>query len=422
MQQQKPLFHLAALACYCVLALLLTWPLALHWNRAVVGGAANSSFTYFGEGDAALNIWNIWWLPHALARGENPFWSDLLYYPEGVQLYVQTFTPANALLVLPITLLAGPLAAYNSAVLLAFTLTGYSAFLLARAVLATTKQPGPLDGFAIPLLCGALFTAAPSHVLKAQVNQLNLVAMQCLPLFALALWAVFRQRNWRSAVWFAAAMLLVLLTDWYWLLICIFAGSLWAALSFVGEAHPRALFIAYLRAAVVALLAISPLLFGVAAVRERLPQNDIRSDAVWAGYIEGFSADALALIFPNVLHPLWGSWMQRWLLPPGNGYAPDGWYIAAGWTLLACAAIGVATSWRLHWRLLVVGGAAWLLALGPSLQIAGYRTGIPLPYLLLQELPGMSIARRPAIFAVICIVIALMFAARGVQALCSRVA
>jgi hypothetical protein len=72
---------------------------------------------------------------------------------------------------------------------------------------------------------------------------------------------------------------------------------------------------------------------------------------------------------------------------------------------------------RTYWRLLAVGVAMWLLSLGPILYLNDTSTGIALPYALIQDLPLVSSGRKPSLFAVICIVIATLFAGMGLHRL-----
>lgn len=179
--------HLLVLLGYFLLSIGLTWPLILHWSSGVYGGNPDG-FVYPGFGDASKNIWNMWWVRHALERGSNPFWNDRLYYPEGVQMYLQTMNIPDAMITMPINYLAGPIAAYNTAILFAFTLTAFAGFMLVRTY---------VPGIAIPLLCGALLTASPFHMVRFQVNHLSLISIQWIPLYVLAL---FHSINTREGI------------------------------------------------------------------------------------------------------------------------------------------------------------------------------------------------------------------------------
>ncbi|MDW8215502.1 MAG: hypothetical protein RMJ55_18265 [Roseiflexaceae bacterium] len=397
-----------ALTCYLALALLFTWPLVAHWNTAVVGG--NEGFVYPGFEDASQNIWNMWWVRRALEEGRNPFWTPLLYYPEGVQMYLQTMNLPDAVITLPINYLAGPIAAYNVAVVLAFTLTGYAGFLAARMFATHTT---------IALLCGALLTASPFHMVRMQVNHLNLISMQWVVLAMIMVMSVERRSGWKSIVAAAVLSVIASLTSWYWAIALGFFGMAWCLLSIVCSEERPVLFKRYALIAVIVIILLLPVLIGMVHLATHAPV----AGAYVPGeqYTRAYSADLFALFHPAALGQVWGKQVQdaiRRVAP--YGYSPDGWYIAPGWTLLGCATIGIWRAWRAHWRLIAVGASVWLFALGPSLRILGNDTGFPLPYALIANLPLVSSGRKPALLSVVVIVILTMFAATGLEYLVQR--
>ncbi|HAC46672.1 MAG TPA: hypothetical protein DCF65_11485, partial [Chloroflexi bacterium] len=58
--------------------------------------------------DPGLFIWYLGWIPHELAQGHNPLFTDYLSYPPGVNLMWNTSTIFPALVLWPITALFGP--------------------------------------------------------------------------------------------------------------------------------------------------------------------------------------------------------------------------------------------------------------------------------------------------------------------------
>src|SRR4051794_39802381 len=83
-------------------------------------------------GDAWQHIWNLWWVKHALLDlHTNPYHTNLLFYPDGANLYLHTLALTAALLGIPLQLFGlNLLATYNLLMLSTFFLAGYSAFLL----------------------------------------------------------------------------------------------------------------------------------------------------------------------------------------------------------------------------------------------------------------------------------------------------
>ncbi|NCC35797.1 MAG: hypothetical protein EOM24_27860, partial [Chloroflexia bacterium] len=178
--------HLGILAAYAVLALWLTWPAILSLPSHYFT-AGNNLYFYIKTPDAPQNIWNFWWTGYAVQHGMNPFFTPLLYYPEGLQMVLQTINPVAVLTAVPVTLTLGPVAAYNVTAIVAIMLTGYAGFLLARAF-----APGVLG----PFVAGVLLTASPFHVAKLDSGQLNFVTMQWLVFAVVALIYLSRKTSW----------------------------------------------------------------------------------------------------------------------------------------------------------------------------------------------------------------------------------
>jgi hypothetical protein len=402
--------HGFAVVFYLVVAIGLTWPMATHFTSAIAGANPVPGYLYASPEDGIQNVWNIWWTLQALSAGQNPFWSDKLFYPDGVQLYVQTVGLINFLPVLPVATLFGPVAGFNSALLLAMAGSGYAAFLLVRFF---TPRVG------LALLAGLLFTASPLHMFKLQIHQLNLVSLQWLTLYLLALLHLARAPSWRTVAATVATVLLVLLGDWYWLLIALMVSIPWAVFALIESSQRLRLLRAFAAVGAGVVLVSLPLLIGLYQARHRLPPEGPRGP-IWEAYIAGFSSDALGMLAPNILHPLWGERLWALSRPAHTNFAIDGWYVAVGWVLLACGLLGLPELWRRQRPLAVLGLAAWLLALGPTLQIAYQQTGIPLPYALIQDLPLVQLARRPSLFVVVVQLVLLVAAVLGLERLLAR--
>jgi len=401
--------HLLVLLAYLGLALWLTWPAALSPGRYYFTGGENIFF-FPTTPDAPQNIWNFWWAARALSEGRSLWFADRLYYPEGVQMALQTLNPLAVALALPVTLTAGPTAAYNLTAIVAVALTGYAGFGLARAF---------APGVAGPFLAGALLTAAPFHIAKLDSGQLNFVTMQWLVLFMLAFVQMCRVEGWWGPALAALAYGAVLYTDWYWALVGAAFAAGWAGLSLIGAARPRVLLARFLAFGALSVALALPLLIAASAARGDLPREP---GEMWMAYTLGYSADALGLFFPAARHPLWAVPAERFLVSVAPLSITEGSYTAAGWTLLALAVPGALWYGRTHWRLLVVALLAWLLAVGPTLHVLGHDTGLPMPYRLFQTLPLLGTARRPNLFGVITITVAAVFAALALAHLRARLA
>src|SRR5688572_6133808 len=119
--------------------------------------------------------------------------------------------------------------------------------------------------------------------------------------------------------------------------------------------------------------------------------------------------DLLAIALPNPNHPLAPNAWREWLSARFDGYLES----VASVPLSAVLVIFIA--WRRGWRpprmWIVLGFAFTLLALGPFVHIGGVNTYVPGPWALLRYVPVIGLARNPARFAVlIMLVLAVLFA------------
>ncbi len=152
-------------AWYAALSLVLWWHVWAH----------PATVTTCACGDGALTLWVLAWPAHALAHGENPFFSSMLFHPHGIDMAPNSL--GLGVLFAPVTWLAGPVATMNvidalgpplSALAMAWLLRrwvrpvpaalggllyGFSPFVLTELALAH-----PNFGFAVvpPLVVGVL--------------------------------------------------------------------------------------------------------------------------------------------------------------------------------------------------------------------------------------------------------------------------
>lgn len=392
--------HLIALAIYTLLGVLLTWLLALHLTTGVIGAV--------GGVDAYQNAWNLWWTARALTSLRNPFFSPLLFYPDGVDLFWQTLGFSQGVLALPVTLTLGPVAAVNWIVLTSFTIGGYATFLLARRVIGNA---------AAALTAGATFICSPYHMEKVMDGNLEVAAIHWLPCYAYALFLLLDSPSWGRALAAGALLIWVSLGSWYYGLFAALytacAAGIWAygVIGASGSEQQWRRSVQQMAWGIAPLLiwalALAPALYGLTTgVNE--PIWDMRQVQ------RERAADLIDVFLPNPVHPWWGPAVRAWR----NQIYPDAviWNVALGWVALGLGALGAMAAWRVTWRWTLLALACLILALGPELKIAGWHTGLPLPYALLQDLPGIRSGQRPNHMAVMVSLSLAVLAAHGVVA------
>ena len=156
------------MAAYLLVSFLfLGLPVAAHPERDVVGGL----FT-----DPQIFVWSFAWWPHAILHGLNPIYTHQIWAPDGFNLAWATSVPGLAIAFAPLTLLFGPVLAYNVASILMPALAAWTAFLLCRRV---------TGGAAWPSLAGGYLFGFSTYILAAELTHIFSAAVFLLPVAAL---------------------------------------------------------------------------------------------------------------------------------------------------------------------------------------------------------------------------------------------
>jgi hypothetical protein len=156
-----------AFGLYLLVAFLfLGLPVLDHPERDFIGGL----FT-----DPQIFIWSFAWWPHAVLHGTDPIFTHAIFEPDGFNLAWATSVPLLAAAFAPLTLLFGPVLAYNVASVLMPALAAWTAFLLCRRLTSSSWAAlagGYLFGFSTYVLSAEL-----THIFSAAVFLLPVVAL-----------------------------------------------------------------------------------------------------------------------------------------------------------------------------------------------------------------------------------------------------
>src|SRR5262249_45737410 len=105
---------LRAFLTFLALAIVWTWPLALHLSTRIP----------HDPGDPILNIWLLWWNAHAIPFSER-WWNPPVFFPMRGALALSEHLAGIGLIATPLQWLhTNALAAYNIAFILSFALSG----------------------------------------------------------------------------------------------------------------------------------------------------------------------------------------------------------------------------------------------------------------------------------------------------------
>jgi hypothetical protein len=357
---------LAALGAYLLVAFFyLAIPVVTHPGRDLIGYGRPAR-------DPDLFVWMLAWWPHAVLHGTNPIVTHAVWWPQGTNLAWDTSIPGLALLAAPVTLLGGPVVAYNTLVVVLPALAAWTAYLLCRHV---THRFWP------SVAAGYLFGFSP-YVLGQTEGHPHMSAVFLVPLIALVL--VRHVEGTLTGARFVAALALLLAfqisfsTELAYTVTLAIAVSLAVAAIVVRASRPRLRLMLppLLHAYAVAALLTSPLL--VYALLH-LQRGAIHPP-------EAFPADLLNLVIPTRLTALGWSWTTSVSAHFAGNSAERGAYLGLaslailGW--FAWSFRRVATA-RFLLTLLAIGV---VVELGVRLEVAGQGT-IPLPWRLVSGLP-----------------------------------
>lgn len=373
--------HVMAFLGYFVLALLVTFPLIINFTTQVPGDLL---------ADRNQNLWNLWWIGEALSTPTNPFHTDMLYHPTGVDLYYHSLGLSHGLLGLIPYLLWGLPAGYNTIVLAAFTLSGYGAYRLCKLFTH--------NGLA-SFLGGVVFAFTP-YMLDALKGQTEVLSAQWIPFYAEAWIRAHREGKARYRVLAGALFAVTAYGSLYYavyLLIFTLLHTLYS--TFVAADRASALRNTLKQgalAATIAFVLMLPLVVGL-TVDYKNPRFEV---AAGEEHTLRHSADLVSLFSLPADHPL----RHALFGPPSQtGGEPLRDYVTLGYAALGLALLGGVVAWRQKenrfWLLL--GGIALVLALGPRLQIGDTITSIPMPFKLLEDLPGFDAIGKVLRFTVL---------------------
>jgi hypothetical protein len=349
--------------------------LYLGASAALFGSSAlrSASDRWVGQigSDQSLFGWLLSWWPHALGDGSNPFVTKAVWAPQGFELVWATSVPGPALVASPLTLTAGPVAAFNMLMILAPALAAWTAFLLCRGVVRRT-------GAAV--MGGAVFGFS-AYMSGQMLGHLNLVLVFLIPLGALLVYRRLRgeisTRRYVVLLGVVVAGQTLVSTE----LLATATASLAVAAAILWirkELRPAWPFVqATARGYGVGLLLVLPVVVSLL----------VADTPDWHPDRRTFSGDLLGLIVPTrslQLHHGLDAISDRFTA----GLAEEGTYI--GLPLLVLVALFARERRRRHGTvgfLPIAFAAAIVAALGPLLHVAGRVLPLPLPWLPLLVLP-----------------------------------
>ncbi len=390
---------------YILLAIILTWPTVNQITSHLPGDG----------GDDPAIAWNLWWVKYALLNiGQNPFASDFMFYPIGLNLAFYTLTVLNALTALPFTLTLGVVPASNLHMLFTFVAGGYGTFLLARYVLARLKLPPNSLTWLSATIAGGMYVFTSSKLFYVALGQFNIASTHWIPFAVLYLLKAHHQPiRLKNA---GLVGLFLTLQAWaemtYASFLLVFVGLYWlywlGANLFQRNIQGR-LLLPHLKNTAIALaifsVGISPILI------QMLPDMQTEGDFLveGGGFAATFSADLWGYLIPTMHHPLFGDFINQ----TGIQDFTKGQHIYLGFMVMGLVIITAVVGYRrpLVGFWLMATAVFALLALGPVITINGNPTGLTGPFVIFQYLPLFKGNRYPSRYSVMMMLSASVLAA-----------
>ncbi|MFA4930677.1 MAG: hypothetical protein WC570_02305 [Patescibacteria group bacterium] len=384
---------------YFLMVILFTWPLVKNIND-YVPGIGNDG------GDGFIFLWDIWWIKKQVLAGADLYFTNYLYFPQGVNLIFHTLALAQSLLAVALSYFFGLVAAFNLVYLFFIWLSAVFTYLLSYRLWSSRSGA---------FISGIIFAFCP-YIFIHSLGHFNLTTAWPFPALMYFLYRMIEERKMVWSILAGGVLGFLFMNDYQYfvlaiiLLICFFIYYLlknWPLCK--GWFWQR--FSIWMVLLMVTMILIFPLLVrGLDVSADYLPAALMSEVVYW-------SADLMSFVVPSFLHFVWGEWGQKYGTEFGFSGIEN--YLFVGYTVLVLFVWSLVVSinnygskFRVNlrfWQLLVV--IFFVLSLGPILKVAGHDVfsindidyNVGLPYLLLYRLPFLAVSRVPARFFIVMI-------------------
>lgn len=363
-----------------MLIVVATYPMVDFFSRAPIGG-----------GDSGQNSWNLWWMGWAIAHQESPFYTNMLYYPEGVSLAYHALSPLNGIFGIFLKGMQFNLpATFNSLAWMTFWGTAGGTYFLARSLSQTRTAA---------FVAGIVFVFAPIRMSRVLFGNLEMYSTQFIPFMVWFALRLTQTGRWRDALGVAG---MFTLTAWSSLELALGSGVLLGLLFLFGIFSTKQK-VSYLLRWVGIMVGV-----GVSVLPLVLPMlqnaDDFRAEFSQREAAISNSADLLGfVVLDNVTNPF----VKR-IAPDRIAQTVARVYdsflgnraektVFVGYTVLFVILLTVfyfRAPVGLRWG--IIAAVFGVLSLGPVLHIAGRTISIPMPYEIFLHLPLLRSGRTPS--------------------------
>jgi hypothetical protein len=366
--RRQIVFRVVVILTYLVIGAIAFWPVLPRLDHSLFGV----------DMDYIQSVWFLSWIAHASTHAHDPFFSNAMYVPTGVNLAQNTASPLLALLATPLLLATNSVLATNVLMVLAMPLSATAAFL----VLSKWKVWTPAAA-----LGGLLYGFSPYMVGQA-LGHVELLFMPLPPLIAMTIVSLLRRegpplRLSLQLGGLAAAQYLI--SPEVLATVALFACFALAAVAirYRASVHDwlrrsgRPLLLGAAVAGVLLLYPVAMLLVGPQHLSVPTHQLD-----------NPFHNDALSFVVPGHLQVFSFGTRPEWTGSMATFDPTE----TAGYLGIPVLAVLLFLAWRsrksprMQLTMFLLVSAA-VLSLGPTLWVHGRSLHVPLPFAVLTHLP-----------------------------------
>ncbi len=292
-----------------IITVLFTYPISFNMTTSFYGY----------PGDIFGTIWYLWWVKYSLFELKvSPLYSPIVGTPSGI--YLPIITPVFPLLSLPSTLLFDEVFSFNFLILLSFVVSGIGMYALAY-YLTKNKYAS--------FVSSIIFAFSPYHIAHS-MDHLGLSQIQWIPFCMLYMLKLDRERSYKSAAIFGIFLTLVIFTEVYYALFIVlviltyilyrvYASELYILKNLAQCFTSKNLKITGIISMILmtASLAVYSLLIRPVLVpfKDMLPRRDMYELLI-------YSAKPWDFFLPPVYHPVFGQYVQEFVLSHLYGSNP----------------------------------------------------------------------------------------------------
>jgi len=391
-------FHLWPVLLLILLGISIFTPIYGDISHRIMG-----STTAYNTQDGYQNIWNFWWAKkNCLGFCGNMWKTDYQFYPTGSSLLFETWAYPSLYLFTPLMFFGtAPATAYNVALIFAVITSLLAAYAL---VFHLTKKR--VAAFAGALIYG-LSPFVIGHVLD---GQLNLASVQYFPLFLLFLIKAREEKGLLYKILTSLTLLLLGLNDYVFLLIAFMVWAIYLGYTFFTEKDSFKDFAK--KNLIIFLIFLAPFLILSFNNFKQLGNFDLNGVSSWnASYS---SANLKSFVTPPNYTAIGRALFSKSYESLKGVFSDKTIYLGFIATVLAGLGVFYLRKKKELWLWLAVAGTAFVLSLGPSIQIATTTWNVWLPFRLVQLVPILNIIRAPSRFVIIIYLAVAVLAGYGI--------